>query len=48
MVLTPGGAGIGAPRDRDRTQVANDLADGLITPETAEKVYEFKPSQAAE
>jgi len=48
MVLTPGGAGIGVPRDRDRTQVANDLADGLITSETAEKVYEFKPPQAAE
>eukprot|EP01034_Spumella_vulgaris_P002411 gene2411-3136_t len=40
-----GGAGIGVPRDRDRTQVANDLADGLITSETAEKIYEFKPPQ---
>jgi N-methylhydantoinase B len=40
MILTPGGAGIGAPRDRDRAQVANDLADGLISAETAEKVYE--------
>jgi len=48
MVLTPGGAGIGVPRDRDRMQVANDLADGLITSETAEKIYEFKPPQAAE
>ena len=46
--LAPGGAGIGVPRDRDRTQVANDLADGLITSETAEKIYEFKPPQAAE
>jgi N-methylhydantoinase B len=48
MILTPGGAGIGAARDRDRTQVANDLADGLISAETAEKVYEYKPPQAAE
>lgn len=48
MILTPGGAGIGAPRDRDRTQVANDLADGLITEESADRLYEFKPPQAAE
>ena len=34
--------------ERDRVQVANDLADGLISPETAEKVYEFKPPKAAE
>ena len=29
-------------------QVAGDLADGLISAETAEKIYEFKPPQAAE
>jgi N-methylhydantoinase B len=48
MVRTPGGAGIGAPGERDRVQVANDLADGLISDETAEKVYAYKPPQAAE
>ena len=48
VVMTPGGAGIGKPVERDRVQVANDLADGLISPETAEKVYEFKPPKAAE
>ena len=48
MSLTPGGAGIGAPKERDRTQVANDLADGLISEETADRLYEFKPPQAAE
>ncbi len=48
VVMTPGGAGIGKPAERDRAQVANDLADGLISEETAERLYEFKPPQAAE
>jgi N-methylhydantoinase B/oxoprolinase/acetone carboxylase alpha subunit len=43
VVMTPGGAGIGEPAERDRVQVANDLADGLISDETAEKVYAYKP-----
>ena len=46
--MTPGGAGIGKPAERDRVQVASDLADGLISAETAEKIYEFKPQKAAE
>ena len=37
VVMTPGGAGIGAPAKRDRSQVANDLADGLISEDTAEE-----------
>jgi N-methylhydantoinase B len=48
VVMTPGGAGIGKPAERDRAQVANDLADGLISQETAEKVYAYKPPRAAE
>jgi len=48
VVMTPGGGGIGEPAKRDRVHVANDLADGLISSETAEKVYEFKPPKAAE
>jgi N-methylhydantoinase B len=48
VVMTPGGAGIGEPAKRDRVQVANDLADGLISEETAEKVYAYKPPRAAE
>ena len=48
VVMTPGGGGIGEPAERDRAQVANDLADGLISQETAEKVYAYKPPQAAE
>ena len=46
--MTPGGGGIGAPADRDRTRVANDLADELISPETADRLYAYKPPQAAE
>ncbi|HYC63858.1 MAG TPA: hydantoinase B/oxoprolinase family protein, partial [Reyranellaceae bacterium] len=48
IIETPGGAGIGKPAERDRAQVARDLADGLISKETAEKVYAFKPPLAAE
>ena len=48
VVLTPGGAGIGEPGERDRVQVANDLADGLISQETAERIYGYKPPKAAE
>ena len=48
VVMTPGGAGIGKPVERDRVQVGNDLADGLISQETAETVYAYKPPRAAE
>ena len=48
IVMTPGGGGIGAPAERDRAQVANDLADELISPDSAEKLYAYKPPQAAE
>ena len=39
VVLTPGGAGIGAPGSRDRDAVARDVADGLVSAERAAKVY---------
>jgi N-methylhydantoinase B len=48
IIETPGGGGIGKPAERDRAQVAQDLADGLISREMAEKVYAFKPPLAAE
>src|SRR5436190_8061271 len=35
----PGGGGFGDPRTRDPDQVAADVADGLITRETAESAY---------
>jgi N-methylhydantoinase B len=48
VIMTPGGGGIGAPVGRDRAQVANDLADGLISDETAGSLYGYKPPVAAE
>ena len=35
----PGGGGFGTPADRDPEQVALDVADGLISRETAERDY---------
>jgi N-methylhydantoinase B len=48
VVLTPGGGGIGAPGQRDRAQIARDVADGLISPEAAREVYGYVPPAAAE
>ena len=48
VVLTPGGGGIGAPGQRDRAQIARDVADGLISPEAAQEVYGYIPPVAAE
>ena len=48
IVLTPGGAGIGDPRQRDRAQIARDVADGLISLETARELYGYIPPEAAE
>ena len=36
---TPGGGGFGDPAERDPEQVALDVADGLISRETAERDY---------
>jgi N-methylhydantoinase B len=46
-VLTPGGAGIGAPAKRDPKQVAEDVRDGMVSPEAASNDY-HGPRQAAE
>jgi N-methylhydantoinase B len=48
VVLTPGGAGIGDPRTRDRAQIAHDVADGLISLDTARDLYGYIPPEAAE
>lgn len=48
VVLTPGGGGIGDPRERDPAAVAGDVADGLITPENAARLHGWKPPEAAE
>ena len=48
LVLTPGGAGIGDPRARDRAQIARDVTDGLVSLDTAREVYGYIPPEAAE
>jgi N-methylhydantoinase B len=41
VVHTPGGAGIGAPRTRERRRVANDLAQALVSPAAARETYNY-------
>ena len=48
VIMTPGGGGIGAPAKRDRGQVAQDLADELISPDKAKELYAYEPPLAAE
>jgi N-methylhydantoinase B len=47
VVLTPGGGGIGAPDKRAGERVARDLADELVSRETARDLYGY-PVKAAE
>jgi N-methylhydantoinase B len=44
IVMSPGGGGIGDPRQRDRAAVAIDLANGLITDAAARELYGFNTS----
>ena len=37
LVLTPGGGGIGAPGERNAERLSADLAEGLVTPEAAQR-----------
>jgi N-methylhydantoinase B len=48
VVLTPGGGGIGPPDKRAAERVARDLADELVSDETARDVYGYTPVKAAE
>jgi N-methylhydantoinase B len=48
VVLTPGGGGIGVPGERQGERVARDLADELVSEETARNVYGHTPVKAAE
>ena len=41
ILHTPGGAGYGYAKNRDRKKVAADVADGLVTVEAARTVYGF-------
>jgi len=43
IVETPGGGGIGDPGARERSSIARDLTDELITPEHARELYGWRP-----
>ena len=45
---TPGGGGFGDPSTRDREVVGRDLEEGLISPESARRVYGFTGREASE
>ena len=42
----PGGGGMGDPRARDRSSVARDLRDGLVSLDEARALYGFEPPEA--
>jgi N-methylhydantoinase B len=46
VILTPGGAGIGDPKQRDRSRVAQDVADELIGGAAAGDLYGFSDAAA--
>jgi N-methylhydantoinase B len=41
VVMTPGGAGIGAPTERDRAAVKADVESGLVSADNAAAVYGY-------
>ncbi len=41
IIMSPGGGGIGDPRARDPALIERDLANELISPETAQELYGF-------
>ncbi len=47
VVMTPGGGGLGDPHKRDPQQVTHDVAEGLVSSETAQQTYGV-PLKAAE
>ncbi|MGH8432432.1 MAG: hydantoinase B/oxoprolinase family protein, partial [Solimonas sp.] len=40
-VTEAGGGGFGDPKQRDRSALASDLAEGLVTAEAARQIYGF-------
>lgn len=47
MMVFPGGAGYGDPKDRDRSLVKRDLARGYITADTAARDYGLSDQEIA-
>ena len=41
IIMSPGGGGMGDPKQRDRALIARDLTNGLISSKTAQDVYGF-------
>jgi N-methylhydantoinase B len=41
VVMTPGGAGIGAPTERERTAVNDDIESGLVSADNAAALYGY-------
>jgi N-methylhydantoinase B len=46
VVLTPGGAGIGDPKERTRAEIERDVESGLVSPDTAHEVYGLRRAAA--
>jgi len=42
IIRTPGGGGYGDPRERDPQRIQEDIANGLVSPEAAAKIYGYK------
>jgi N-methylhydantoinase B len=42
LVMTPGGAGIGAPSEREHASVRDDVESGLVSRANAAGVYDFQ------
>ena len=47
VLMTPGGAGMGSPRDRNPSAIEADLRDGVISAEAARNDYGFTDGQTA-
>jgi N-methylhydantoinase B len=46
VVLTPGGAGIGDPKQRSLAEIERDVESGLVSPDTAREVYGLRREAA--
>ena len=42
MILSPGGGGYGSPAERSLEAVAEDVRQGLVSVQSAEKIYGYK------